>query len=199
VLELEVLVGLLICAIVAAGLLLREKIRADRRLRNAIATLPAGIAFYDKSDRLYLWNKPYEDISGSCLKILRRGIQFREMLKEDLRGGHYAEASGREEAWLDERMAMRARGEGSRIQDLNNGRWLQVQDRRTPDGGTVSICVDASGVRAARTASCASPFPISTSCRATEKSASSAPSSTSQIACWPSTNCAATPTSSPRH
>ncbi len=146
-LELEFFIGLLICAIIAAGFLLRAKIRADHRLRNAIAALPAGIAFYDKSDRLYLWNKPYEDISGTCLKILRRGIQFREMLKEDLRGGHYAEANGREEAWLDERMAMRARGEGSRIQDLNNGHWLQVQDRRTPDGGTVSICVDVTDVR----------------------------------------------------
>lgn len=147
--ELEIFIGLLVCAIVVAGFLLREKIQADRRLREATDALPAGIAFYDKADRLYLWNKPYESISGECLHILRRGIQFRDMLKEDLRGGHYAEANGREDEWLDERMAMRAKGEGSRIQDLNNGRWLQVQDRRTPDGGTVSICVDITDVRRA--------------------------------------------------
>ena len=145
--ELEFFIGLLICAIVVALFLLREKARADRRLRDAIDALPAGIAFYDKSDRLYLWNKPYESISGDCLKLLRRGIQFRDMLKEDLRGGFYAEANGREEAWLDDRMQLRAKGEGSRIQDLGNGRWLQAQDRRTPDGGTVSICVDITDVR----------------------------------------------------
>lgn len=145
--ELEIFIGLLVCAIAVAIFLLREKIRAERRLRDAIDALPAGIAFYDKADRLYLWNKPYENISGDCLSILRRGIQFRDMLKEDLRGGHYAEANGREEEWLEERMAMRAKGEGSHIQDLTNGHWLQVQDRRTPDGGTVSICVDVTDVR----------------------------------------------------
>ena len=145
--ELEFFIALLICAIVVGLFLLREKIRADRRLREAIDTLPAGIAFFDKSDRLYLWNKPYEDISGACLKILRKGVRFREMLEEDLRGSHYAEAKGREQDWLDERMALRAKGEGSRIQDLQNGHWLRVQDRRTPDGGTVSICVDVTDVR----------------------------------------------------
>ncbi|HTT98809.1 MAG TPA: ATP-binding protein [Rhizomicrobium sp.] len=145
--ELEIVIGLLICAIAVAIYLLREKARADRRLRDAVDALPAGIAFYDKADRLYLWNKPYESISGDCLKLLRRGIQFRDMLREDLRGGFYADANGREEAWLDDRMALRAKGEGSRIQDLHNGRWLQVQDRRTPDGGTVSICVDITDVR----------------------------------------------------
>ncbi len=145
--ELEIFIGLLVCAIVVASFLLREKVRADRRLRDAIDELPAGIAFYDKHDRLYLWNKPYESISGDCRKLLRRGIQFRDMLKEDLRGGFYAEAQGREEAWLEDRMELRAKGEGSRVQDLGNGRWLRAQDRRTPEGGTVSICVDITDVR----------------------------------------------------
>ena len=149
VIGLEFFIGLMVCAIVAGIFLLREKVRADRRLRNAIAALPAGVAFFDKSDRLYLWNKSYEDISGACLKILRRGVPFRRMLEEDLRGNHYAEATGREQEWLDERMALRARGEGSRIQDLHNGHWLRVQDRRTEDGGTVSICVDITDVRRA--------------------------------------------------
>jgi PAS domain S-box-containing protein len=144
---LEIFVGLLICAIGAVLYLLRAKNRADRLLRNAIAALPQGVAIYDKNDRLYLWNKPYEGISGACLRLLRPGVPFREMLEEDLRDGHYAEADGREQEWLEERMAMRAKGEGSRIQDLRNGNWLRVQDRRTADGGTVSICVDITDIK----------------------------------------------------
>ena len=144
---LDILVAMLICAVAAVIFLLREKIRSDRRLRNAIDALPAGIGFYDKSDRLYLWNAVYDDISGACRKLLRRGVRFRELLEEDLRGGHYSEASGREQEWLDARMAMRARGEGSRVQDLRDGRFLRVQDRRTADGGTVSICVDVTDIR----------------------------------------------------
>jgi PAS domain S-box-containing protein len=145
--ELEFFVGLLIVTIVAAGFLLRGKIRADRRLRNALDALPAGIAIYDKADRLYLWNNVYCDISGSCRELLRRGVQFRALLEEDLRNAYYEDAKGRETGWLDERMALRARGEGSREQRLGDGRWLRVQDRRTSEGGTVSICVDVTDVK----------------------------------------------------
>lgn len=145
--DLEIFVAFLIVAVVVALALLRGKIRADRRLRDAIETLPAGVAFYDKSDRLYLWNQAYVGVSGACAKLLRRGVRFRELLVEDLRDGHYAEAKGREEAWLDARMALRAKGEGAREQDLDDGRWLRVQDRRTPDGGTVSICVDTTDIK----------------------------------------------------
>jgi len=145
--ELEFFVCLLVVAIVAAGFLLRGKIRADRRLRNALDALPAGIAIYDKSDRLYLWNDVYCDISGSCRELLRRGVRFRELLEEDLRNAYYEDAKDRENDWLDERMALRARGEGSHEQRLADGRWLRVQDRRTADGGTVSICADVTDVK----------------------------------------------------
>ncbi len=145
--ELEFFIALLIAAVTAVLFLLRAKMRADRRLRNAIAALPAGVAFYDKSDRLYLWNEAYKNVSGSGGTLLRRGVRFRELLEVDLRTDHYAEAKGREEAWLDERMALRARGEGAREQDLRDGRWLRVQDRRTQDGGTVSICVDVTDIK----------------------------------------------------
>jgi PAS domain S-box-containing protein len=74
-------------------------------------------------------------------------MHFRELLEEDLKSGNYGEAVGREQDWLDERMAMRARGEGFREQDVRDGRWLRVADRRTSDGGTVSICIDITEVK----------------------------------------------------
>ena len=145
--ELEIFLAVLAGGAIATLIGWRAAWRADRRLRSAIAALPAGIAFYDADDRLYLWNDTYKDVSGGGGKLLRRGVRFRELLEEDLRTGHYAEAEGREAAWLDSRLALRAKGEGSREQDLSDGRWLRVQDRRTPDGETVSICADVTDVR----------------------------------------------------
>jgi len=122
---------------------LRGKMRAERRLRNAIAALPEGVAFYDKSDRLALWNQPYERaLCPAATSLLRRGVSFRELLRKDLEARHYPDAAGRVQASLDERMARRARGEGFHEQPLADGRWLRVADRRSPDGETVSICVD---------------------------------------------------------
>jgi PAS domain S-box-containing protein len=134
-------------AILAALLVLRSTTRADRRLRNAIAALPEGIAFFDKLDRLYLWNEAYEAVAGSCLTRLRRGVTLRELLEEDLKSAHYADAIGQEQAWLQERLMEYARAEGFREQYLHDGRWLRVADRRDADGGTVSICMDVTEVK----------------------------------------------------
>ena len=140
-------IAVLAIAIVAALIVFRSTTRADRRLRNAIAALPEGIAFYDKSDRLYLWNDAYEAVAGSCLTRLRRGVTFRELLEEDLKSAHYADAIGREQAWIQERLDEYARAEGFREQHLHDGRWLRVADRRAADGGTVSICMDVTEVK----------------------------------------------------
>ena len=138
----DFLIAVFAIAAVAGLCVSRFASRADRRLRNAIAALPEGIAFYDKSNRLYLWNDAYQAVAGSRLSRLRRGVTFRELLEEDLKSAHYAEAIGREAAWIDERLAEFARAKGFREQYLHDGRWLRVADRRTADGGTVSICMD---------------------------------------------------------
>ncbi len=102
---LEIAVAMLTGAVIAALALLRVKRLADRQLRNAIAALPAGIAFYDKDDRLFLWNDRYKDVAGASAILLRRGMRFRELLEADLAMGRYPEAargasaSGSASAW----------------------------------------------------------------------------------------------------
>ena len=144
--DVTVLVLVLTGTVAVALVSLRRKMRADRRLRNAIAALPDGIAFYDTSDRLSLWNQPYERaLFGGTNGSLRRGTPFRELLQNDLDAGHYPDALGRERFWLDEWMARRERGEGFHEQPLSDGRKLRAADRRLPDGETLSICVDITG------------------------------------------------------
>ena len=130
-------------AVAAIGFFaLREKFKAERRLRDAISAIPAGLGFFDAQDRLYLWNQPYESVSGECVSLLRPGVRFRDLMAADLKANHYADAIGREDEWLDERIAQRARATGAMEQDLGDGRWLRVEDRRTSSGGIVSICTD---------------------------------------------------------
>jgi PAS domain S-box-containing protein len=123
-------------------LALREKFKAERRLRDAISVIPAGLGFYDAQDRLYLWNEPYEMASGDCVGMLRPGVRFRDLIAADLKVHHYADALGREDEWLKARLIQRARASGAMEQDLGDGRWLRVEDRRTSAGGIVSICTD---------------------------------------------------------
>jgi len=59
-----------------------------------------------------------------------------------VRRGQYAEALGREEAWITERVAQHRSANSIITQKLGDGRWLRIAERRTPDGGVVGFRVD---------------------------------------------------------
>jgi PAS domain S-box-containing protein len=132
----------------AAVMHVKSKTGALAQLREAIEAMPAGLAFYDKDDRLVMWNSTYAEVAGAAREALAPGRTFRELLAADIKGGSYLAAQGREEAWLDERIALRASGAGAQEQALEDGRWLRVEDRRTADGGVVSICTNITDLRA---------------------------------------------------
>ncbi|NEX93220.1 ATP-binding protein [Caulobacter sp. 17J65-9] len=127
----------------------RSKQSAAQKLRAAIEALPAGLGFYDAEDRLVVWNRQYAEIAGPCRDLLAVGAPFRKLLERDLAKGNYRDALGREEAWLTERLAGRARGDSTEEQQLADGRWLRVEDRRTADGGVVTIGVDITDLKQA--------------------------------------------------
>jgi PAS domain S-box-containing protein len=56
--------------------------------------------------------------------------------------GHYPEAAGREEEWLEQRMALHFSGRSTHEQRLADGRWFRIEERRTGDGGILSVIED---------------------------------------------------------
>ncbi|MBX3477882.1 MAG: response regulator [Brevundimonas sp.] len=116
--------------------------KALHHLRTAIEAMPDGLGFYDTEDRLLLWNDRYVEVNAEIARVLRPGVSFIELLQEGLRQNLYAHAVGREAEWLAERLAARREAAGSFEQEIGGDRWLRVQDRRTSDGGTVTIVTD---------------------------------------------------------
>src|SRR5690606_25783818 len=96
-------------------------------------------AFYDAQDRLVIWNARYSDINPETRPLLRPGRPFREILLAGIEAGHYSEALGREDERLAERMASRQLPSCTLEQQTTDDRWLRVQDRRTADGGVVTV------------------------------------------------------------
>ncbi len=120
---------------------------ALNRLREAIDAMPQALAFFGPDDRIVIWNQQYAALNFQGAATLARGVSFRDMLREALAGGHYPEAEGREEEWLEERMAARRACTGPVEQRTADGRWLRIEDQRTADGGTVSICIDVTALK----------------------------------------------------
>ena len=116
--------------------------RAGARLREVVESLNEGFVYYDADDRLWLCNGKYREIYGASADLLQVGRTFEEIIREGAGRGQYAEAVGRVDGWVAERLERRRRDDVSHEQQLNDGRWILVSDRRTRDGGIVGIRMD---------------------------------------------------------
>jgi CheY-like chemotaxis protein len=122
---------------------------ARDRLRDAIEAIPEGVVFLDADGRYILWNRRYAEIYHRSADLFRPGARLIDTLREGVRRGDYPAAAGREEAWLAEREAMLAAGTGERHeQQLADGRWLMIEDRRTSEGGAIGLRVDITALKA---------------------------------------------------
>jgi diguanylate cyclase (GGDEF)-like protein/PAS domain S-box-containing protein len=116
--------------------------QAHARLREVIDLMPAGLVFYDATDRLVLWNRAYDEFFADTAEMRVPGVRFEDMLRGALSRGMYPDAIGREEGWLAHRLAVHRQSNKVHEQKFSNGRWLRIEDRRTADGGFIGIRVD---------------------------------------------------------
>ncbi|NQV83802.1 MAG: PAS-domain containing protein [Rhodospirillales bacterium] len=115
--------------------------RAEQRLQDAIETISDGFAYFDANKRLILANNRY--VSNEKLRqAIFPGAHFEDIVRFGLENDFYIDAKGREEEWFAERMEHFRNPKGVLEQRLVNGRWMQVSERKTQDGGTVLIFTD---------------------------------------------------------
>ncbi len=119
-----------------------EAERAHQQLVEAIESLTEGFALYDADDRLVICNSRYRDIYDVSRDLLVTGAKFEDHIRESAYRGQIAEAVGREEEWVAERVQQHQNPEGVYRQRLGNGRWLEVSERKTRDGGIVGVRTD---------------------------------------------------------
>jgi len=117
--------------------------RAEARLRDAIDAIPEGVVFLDAEGRYVLWNRRYAEIYHRSADLFRPGARLIDTLREGVKRGDYPDAIGREEDWLAARQAKLATATGDRHeQQVADGRWLMIEERRTSDGGVIGLRVD---------------------------------------------------------
>lgn len=120
---------------------------ARARLRDAIESLSDGFALFDAQDRLVMYNTAFLDIWPEFTDIVASQPCFAELV--DLLAGHGSTIGSlvAPERWKQERLA-RHRDAGAHVQLLADGRWLQINELRTSEGGTVGIYTDITSVKA---------------------------------------------------
>jgi len=125
--------------------------KARATLVSAVEALQDGFVLYDADDRLVICNERYREIYKRSAEAIVPGARFEDILRHGLDNGEYAEAIGREEEWLVERLANHRRSDNAIEQQLGDGRWLRIFEKATPDGGRVGLRVDITEIKLAET------------------------------------------------
>ncbi|MCC5957380.1 MAG: SpoIIE family protein phosphatase [Natronohydrobacter sp.] len=127
----------------------REVRTARGQLVAAVEALDDAFVYYDAEDRLVLANDRFRELYRLSAPALVEGTRYEDILRYGIAQGQYPGAIGREEEWLRERLGL-PQGNARTRQQLADGRVLQIVERRTADGGRVSLRVDVTELHAAR-------------------------------------------------
>jgi PAS domain S-box-containing protein len=126
---------------------------AQRRLVDAIESISEGFSLYDADDKLVIYNRRYRDMHGAgSIDVVTHGASFEAILRNAAASGEILEAVGRVEVWVAERLARHRDPKGTHVQRRSDGRWIQINERKTDDGGTVATYTDITDVKQAEQA-----------------------------------------------
>ena len=122
------------------------------RLKDAIESVPDTFALFDRDDRLALCNRKYVQTFTDLDEPEEiAGMSFEEILRCAARKGGVPppESGGEGETWVARRMRLhRDPQEQEFVHPVAGGRWIQVRERRTKDGGIVEIGTDVTDLKA---------------------------------------------------
>ena len=118
--------------------LAEKTVEADLRLRDAIETIPEAFVLWDAGDRLVLCNSHFQRLHKLPDTAVTPGTSYETVIEvgsmPEVRtrlheAGHHAPGARTFEAQLDD------------------GSWLHISERRTKDGGYVSVGTDITRIK----------------------------------------------------
>jgi two-component system cell cycle sensor histidine kinase PleC len=118
--------------------LVEQTIAADLRLRDAIETIPEAFVLWDAHNRLVLCNSNFQRLHNLPDEAVTPGVPYETVL------GPAHGAIVRTEGTGDDDPVPGARTFEAQLED---GRWLHISERRTKDGGYVSVGTDITPIK----------------------------------------------------
>src|ERR1700682_6212712 len=118
--------------------LAEKTVEADLRLRDAIETIPEAFVLWDAEDRLVLCNSHFQRLHKLPDSAVTPGTSYETVIEV----GSMPEVRSR----LHESGSQRPGARTFEAQ-LEDGSWLHISERRTKDGGYVSVGTDITRIK----------------------------------------------------
>jgi signal transduction histidine kinase len=121
---------------------------ARMRLRDAIESINEGFVLFDAEDRLVLYNEAYLGFWPQIADHLNGGLTFHDIAHIVAHSQRPAGAQVAPDRWVSDRLAKHGIADGGQVQRLADGRWIQINELRTSEGGIVGIYTDITEAKA---------------------------------------------------
>jgi two-component system cell cycle sensor histidine kinase PleC len=118
--------------------LAEKTVEADLRLRDAIETIPEAFVLWDADNRLVLCNSHFQRLHKLPDSAVTPGTSYETIVEV----GRMPEARNR----LTDTRSL-APGARTFEAQLDDGSWLHISERRTKDGGYVSVGTDITRIK----------------------------------------------------
>ena len=118
--------------------LVERTVAADLRLRDAIETIPEAFVLWDADNRLVLCNSNFQELHHLPDEVVQAGARYESVV-----------AAGKKPILRTTVTNDEAQqpGAGTFEVQLDDGRWMHISERRTKDGGYVSVGTDITKIK----------------------------------------------------
>ncbi len=118
--------------------LVEKTVAADMRLRDAIETIPEAFVLWDADNRLVLCNSNFQELHHLPDEAMVVGASYESVV-----------AAGSQPVVRNKIASSEPALPGARTFEaqLEDGRWLHISERRTKDGGYVSVGTDITALK----------------------------------------------------
>jgi len=123
--------------------------RSEQRLTDAIESISEGFSLYDAEDQLIVCNSAYGELLYPGLGAPRPGTPYETLVRNAVEQGLVEEAKGRVGEWVAERLAKHRQPGEPHVQRRSDGHWLQINERKTAEGGTVAVYTNITEIKRA--------------------------------------------------
>ncbi|MBC8338280.1 MAG: PAS-domain containing protein [Alphaproteobacteria bacterium] len=119
----------------------------DGVLRDAVGSMQEAFALFDAEDCLVFCNEAYTNMHPLGREFIQPGVRFEDIIHTNVESGNVADAFGREEDYIRERLDQHRNPKGPLYRRLASGKTFIINESRTPDGGTLFTSTEVTDLK----------------------------------------------------
>lgn len=121
----------------------KRALTQQQRLEDAIESISDGCALFDAQDRLVQCNDGFRQSLSSIKDVVKPGVPWIRLLTGLLDAGEIVVPAGEaRDDWLRRQTEEHKHSQAERLQQLRDGRWIEIREYATRDGGRVILRSD---------------------------------------------------------